>query len=275
MNCAAGPRRCCATRHNGPQHRKPGRSVRRPEIGRTHSRCIEPPADRSIQRRGPQVGFTIGGYAKLIFVRPACSPVILYLYDHASYSNVLMPPIYHLTAPELISDRCVLRHEGWVDMTEFEQTPFGGADLIENTEPRCACILLLDNSGSMAGEPIRQLNEGMSAFKQALSEDPLAAKRVELAIVTFGPVQTAAEFATIDSFYPPHLESAGATPLGGAIAHGLAMLRTKAPANNRLSCRADLDEDDSASPHLVPQGVRLTMPVAAPPRPLPRHALHS
>ena len=42
------------------------------------------------------------------------------------------------------------------------------ADLVEftdNPEPRCACVLLLDTSGSMHGSPIRALNEGIRAFQ--------------------------------------------------------------------------------------------------------------
>ena len=36
-----------------------------------------------------------------------------------------------------------------------ESQPFGFADdFIENAEPRCACVLLLDTSGSMNGDPI-------------------------------------------------------------------------------------------------------------------------
>jgi uncharacterized protein with von Willebrand factor type A (vWA) domain len=30
-----------------------------------------------------------------------------------------------------------------------------------NPEPCCACVLLLDTSGSMFGEPINALNEGL------------------------------------------------------------------------------------------------------------------
>ena len=34
-----------------------------------------------------------------------------------------------------------------------------------NADPRCACVLLLDTSGSMGGHPIAQLNQGLQAFQ--------------------------------------------------------------------------------------------------------------
>jgi uncharacterized protein with von Willebrand factor type A (vWA) domain len=46
-------------------------------------------------------------------------------------------------------------------VTTPDQVPFGDSDFAENPEPRCACLLLLDTSGSMQGAPIRELNAGL------------------------------------------------------------------------------------------------------------------
>ncbi|MGN6627624.1 MAG: hypothetical protein ACTHLN_13480, partial [Tepidisphaeraceae bacterium] len=46
-----------------------------------------------------------------------------------------------------------------------EQIPFGTNDFAENPEPRCPCVLLLDTSQSMFGQPIQELNEGLIAYK--------------------------------------------------------------------------------------------------------------
>lgn len=86
-----------------------------------------------------------------------------------------------------------------------------------NPEPRCPCVLLLDTSGSMAGTPILQLNQGLAALQSALAEDELALLRVELAIVTFGPVQLAQDFVSAGQFTPPMLRAGGDTPMGGAV----------------------------------------------------------
>ena len=65
--------------------------------------------------------------------------------------------------------------------------------------------MLLDNSYSMTGAPIDALNAGLYEFKQALLADSLARKRVELALVTFGPVEIVTAFTTVDEFDPSHL----------------------------------------------------------------------
>src|ERR1700747_2076473 len=111
------------------------------------------------------------------------------------------------------------------DMT-FEQEAFRNPEFVENPEPRCPVVLLLDNSGSMSDQPIAQLNEGLQVFRDELSRDSLASKRVEVAIVSFGPVNVHADFTAVPNFYPPTLSPAGNTPMGEAIEKGLDLLRT-------------------------------------------------
>lgn len=108
-----------------------------------------------------------------------------------------------------------------------EQISFGTTEFADNPEPRCPCLLLLDVSGSMGGQPIAELNAGLVTFKDELAADALAMKRVEVGIVTFGPVRTELPFTGATSFYPPSLFAQGDTPMGEAIRQGLELVRQR------------------------------------------------
>ena len=116
-------------------------------------------------------------------------------------------------------------------MTELQQQPFaGGEEFVDNPEPRCPVVLLLDTSASMEGERIEALNAGLLRFHEALSMDPLAMKRVELAVVTFGPVAVRSECVSAEAFQPPFLEATGNTPMGAAVLRGVELLRARKAA---------------------------------------------
>ncbi len=104
-----------------------------------------------------------------------------------------------------------------------DQVPFD-AELISNPEPRCPCVLLLDTSGSMRGHPLDELNRGVQTFRTEILTDKLATQRVEVAVITFGPVNKVSDFQTLDHFNPPHLQPTGDTPMGAAIVSGLDLL---------------------------------------------------
>jgi len=107
--------------------------------------------------------------------------------------------------------------------TELEKVEFA-----MNPEPRCACVLLLDTSGSMQGEPISALNEGLRILKEELMKDELASKRVEIAIVTFdSDVRVVQDFVTVDKFEPPTLTAQGLTYMGTAILKALDMIEAR------------------------------------------------
>jgi len=85
-------------------------------------------------------------------------------------------------------------------------------------EQRVPCVLLLDVSGSMNGEPIKQLNDALNTFKRDLASDALASKRAEVSIITFSDAPTMVhDFARVDSLTLPVLTAGGQTAMGHAL----------------------------------------------------------
>jgi uncharacterized protein YegL len=113
-------------------------------------------------------------------------------------------------------------------MTEtYEQQVFDPGPFADNPSQRCPCLLLLDVSASMTGPPLAELNAGLVMFKDELSSDPLASKRVQVGLVTFGPVETVTDFVDAKNWDAPMLTAKGNTPMGAAIEHGLQMLEAQ------------------------------------------------
>lgn len=108
-----------------------------------------------------------------------------------------------------------------------EDISFETDDFASNPEPRCPCVLLLDVSASMRGEPLQALNEGLAAFRDELAQDALACKRVEVAIVSFGPVKVELPFTAAAGFEPPALDARGDTPMGAAIVQAVELVRDR------------------------------------------------
>lgn len=99
-----------------------------------------------------------------------------------------------------------------------ELVKIGAEDLFDNPTPRVPVALCLDCSGSMMGEPIKELNAGVKTFYQAIDEDEIARFSAEICIVTFGPAELEADFATLDVRpQPPVLSASGNTPMGEAV----------------------------------------------------------
>ena len=101
-------------------------------------------------------------------------------------------------------------------------------DFAENPEPRCPCVLLLDTSGSMQGAPIEALNQGLLSFKDELTKNPLASRRVEVSIVTFDSnINVVQDFVTADQFTPPILTAQGLTTMGAGIHKSLDLIQER------------------------------------------------
>jgi uncharacterized protein YegL len=51
----------------------------------------------------------------------------------------------------------------------------------------------------MSGEPINALNTGLATFQKDVYKDEIASLRVEVALVTFGPVRLTQDFVICDN----------------------------------------------------------------------------
>lgn len=98
-------------------------------------------------------------------------------------------------------------------------------ELADNPTARVPVCLVLDTSGSMSGDPIKELNRGIRLFFDSIKQDEIAKYAAEIAVITFGiSVEKIMDFAFIERQKIPTLIAHGYTPMGEAINLALDLL---------------------------------------------------
>ena len=98
------------------------------------------------------------------------------------------------------------------------QETYGAPKIMAPNEAHLACVLLLDTSGSMTGQPIDSLNYALQTFKDQVAMDELASRRVDIAIVEFNnDARIVQDFTPIAQMQPITLRATGMTYMGAGI----------------------------------------------------------
>lgn len=101
-------------------------------------------------------------------------------------------------------------------------------DFVENFEQRCPVVLIIDTSDSTQGTVMNLLVQSLRSFQEQIQSDALAALRIEIAIITFGPdVHLAQEFVTADEFSLPAFSASGPRPMGEAVDMAIDMIKVR------------------------------------------------
>ena len=83
---------------------------------------------------------------------------------------------------------------------------------------RLPVYLLLDTSGSMYGEPIEAVRNGVNVLVATLRQDPYALETAYLSIITFdSTAKQITPLTELSSFQPPVINANGCTALGEAL----------------------------------------------------------
>ena len=106
-------------------------------------------------------------------------------------------------------------------MKEFED--MHGDDVMggyepENGQDKTLCVFLLDNSGSMYGEKIQGLNNGLQQFQNDILRDETISQRVEVAVISFASiVEYLQKPALVENITMPVLQAGGGTDMVGGL----------------------------------------------------------
>jgi uncharacterized protein YegL len=89
------------------------------------------------------------------------------------------------------------------------------SNMAESVGRRLPVYLVLDCSGSMSGEPIEAVRQGVKALVADLRTDPQALETAYLSVITFSSsAQQVCPLTELMSFQEPNLDASGSTAMG-------------------------------------------------------------
>ena len=98
-------------------------------------------------------------------------------------------------------------------------------ELAHNPTARLPVSLVLDVSGSMHGEPLSELQEGVMMFFNAVRSDEMASLSADISVVTFDcEARLALDFYSVERQVVPRLNAQGTTSMGAGVNMALDLL---------------------------------------------------
>lgn len=97
--------------------------------------------------------------------------------------------------------------------------------IVNVNEPHMALLFLLDTSGSMAGMPIEELNNGINRFKQQVCQDEKTKAILDVAIIEFNSNwKVLQDFVPVQYMETQSLEARGSTYMKDALDKAIQMV---------------------------------------------------
>ena len=107
-------------------------------------------------------------------------------------------------------------------------SPLSELDLIENPESRLACVVIVDTSASMGGEPIQEVNAGLRQMHAEIAQDELTLSRAEICVIAYNSEHEVVQAFGEDVDYEySELEASGGTRMAPPIMAALDLLEER------------------------------------------------
>lgn len=111
-----------------------------------------------------------------------------------------------------------------MEQLNFNDVP----QIVSVSEPHMALMFLVDTSGSMSGQPIKELNDGLNRFKEQVCKDSKTKEILDIAIIRFSSDwEIVQDFTPIEFMEPVNFEANGSTYMSEALQKSIELVNDR------------------------------------------------